>query len=133
MSRSLVHTSLLVTDYDEALAFFTQVLRWQVREDLRLSSSKRWIVVAPSDTGGALLLALASTPEQRALIGRQCGGRVGWFLHTDTLDADMAHMQSHGVHFTETPRTEAYGRVVVFIDPWGNRWDLIEPKVEATT
>ena len=131
MNRSLVYTSLLVSDCDEALAFFTQVLRWQVREDLRLSSSKRWIVVAPSDAGGALLLAQATTPEQRTLIGRQCGGRVGWFLHTDTLDVDMAHMQSHGVHFTETPRTEAYGRVVVFIDPWGNRWDLIENKVEA--
>ena len=131
MNRSLVYTSLLVPDYDEALAFFTQVLRWQVREDLRLSSSKRWIVVAPSDAGGALLLALASTPEQQALIGHQCGGRVGWFLHTDALDADMAHMQTHGVRFTETPRTEAYGRVVVFIDPWGNRWDLIENKVEA--
>ena len=131
MNRLLVYTSLLVPDCDEALAFFTQVLRWQVREDLRLSSSKRWIVVAPSDTGGALLLALASTPEQRALIGRQCGGRVGWFLHTDTLDAEMAHMQSHGVRFTETPRAEAYGRVVVFIDPWGNRWDLIEAHPEA--
>ena len=103
-----------------------------MREDLHRSSSKRWLVVAPSDTGGALLLARASSPEQRSLVGAQCGGRVGWFLHTDTLDADMAHMQAHGVYFSETPRHEAYGRVVVFIDPWGNRWDLIEPKPEFT-
>ena len=131
MARSLVYTSLLVPSYDEALTFFTRVLRWTVREDIRLSDSKRWLVVAPERSGGALLLARASTPEQQALIGRQGGGRVGWFLHTDTLDADMAHMQGHGVHFTETPRHEAYGRVVVFIDPWGNRWDLIEAKEAA--
>ncbi len=139
MTRSLVYTSLLVPSYDEALAFFTQVLRWTVREDIRLSDSKRWLVVAPGKGesegeggGGALLLCRAATPEQLALMGRQCGGRVGWFLHTDTLDADMAHMQAHGVYFTETPRREAYGRVVVFIDPWGNRWDLIEPSLEST-
>ena len=131
MSRSLVYTSLLVPSYDEALTFFTQVLRWGVREDVQLSDSKRWLVVAPAADGGALLLARASAPEQLALVGRQGGGRVGWFLHTDTLDADMAHMQGHGVHFTETPRHEAYGRVVVFIDPWGNRWDLIEAKETA--
>ena len=136
MGHSLVYTSLLVPSYDEALAFFTQVLRWTVREDIRLSDSKRWLVVAPGEDegggGGALLLARASTPEQQALIGRQCGGRVGWFLHTGMLDADMGRMQAHGVHFTETPRSEPYGRVVVFIDPWGNRWDLIEPKLEST-
>ena len=102
-----------------------------MREDLHLSSSKRWLVVAPSDTGGALLLARASNPEQGSLMGRQGRGRAGWFLHTATLDADMAHMHAHGVHFTETLRNETYGRVVVFIDPWGNRWGLIEPKLEA--
>ena len=142
MARSLVYTSLLVPGYDEALAFFTQVLRWRVREDIWLSDSKRWVVVAPAGLegevdgesgGGALLLACASTPEQRSQIGRQCGGRVGWFLHTDDLAADMAHMRAHGVHFTETPRHEAYGRVVVFADPWGNRWDLIEPSPEPST
>ena len=132
MARSLVYTSLLVPEYDEALVFFTQVLRWGVREDIRLPGGKRWVVVSPGDGGGALLLARSSTAEQRARIGQQLGGRVGWFLHTDRLDADMAHMQAHGVLFSETPRQEAYGRVVVFLDPWGNRWDLIEPRLEST-
>jgi len=125
-------TSLLVPDYDEALAFFTQVLRFRVLEDTALSPDKRWVVVAPSSSGGALLLARASTPEQRTLIGRQGGGRVWLFLHTDDLDAEMAHMRTHGVAFAEAPRTEAYGRVVVFTDPWGNRWDLIQPAPSAS-
>ena len=139
MPRSLVYTSFLVPDYDEALVFFTQVLRWRVREDIRLSDSKRWLVVAPSESdsereggGGALLLARASTPEQRSLIGCQGGGRVGWFLHTDQFDADRAHMLAHGVHFAEAPRQEAFGRVAVFVDPSRNRWDLIQPKPEPT-
>ena len=127
MPRQLAYTTLLVPDYDEAIAFFTTVLRFELREDTRLSDTKRWVVVAPSALGGALLLAQASTPEQQALIGKQGAGRVWLFLHTDTLDADIAHMRQHGVHFTETPRDEAYGRVVVFVDRWGNRWDLIEP------
>ena len=125
-------TSLLVPDYDEALAFFTQALHFRVLQDTPLSPDKRWVVVAPSSSGGALLLARASTPEQRALIGRQGGGRVWLFLHTDDLDADMARMRTHGVAFAEAPRTEAYGRVVVFTDPWGNRWDLIQPAPSAS-
>jgi len=132
MPRSLALTSLLVPDYDEALAFFTQALRFEVLEDTPLAPGKRWLVVAPSrQHGGALLLARASTPEQRALIGRQGGGRVWLFLHTDDLDADMAHLRRHGVAFDEAPRSEAYGRVVVFTDPWGNRWDLIQPAASA--
>ena len=78
--------------------------------------------------GGALLLAKAANPQQQALIGKQGGGRVWLFLHTDDIDADIAHMQRHDVHFTESPRDETYGRVVVFVDLWGNRWDLIEPR-----
>ena len=135
MARSLVYTSFLVPDCEEALVFFTQVLRWRVREDVRLSDSKRWLVVAPGEDeggGGALLLARASTPEQRSLIGRQGGGRVGWFLHTDQFETDRAHMLAHGVRFAEAPRQEAYGRVAVFLDPWGNRWDLIQPNPEPT-
>ena len=127
MTRSFAHTSLLVPNYDEAIRFFTQVLRWTLLQDTPLSATKRWVVVSPGPAGGALVLARASTPEQQALIGRQGGGRVWLFLHTDDLDADMTHMHAHGVHFTETPRDEAYGRVVVFVDPWGNRWDLIQP------
>ena len=126
MSRRLAYTSLLVRDYDEAIAFFTVALRFQLLEDTRLSPTKRWVVVAPSPEGGALLLAQPSTPEQAALIGGQGAGRVWLFLHTDEFDADTAHLQQHGVRLTEAPRNESYGRAVVFLDLYGNRWDLIE-------
>jgi catechol 2,3-dioxygenase-like lactoylglutathione lyase family enzyme len=129
MSRRLAYTSLLVRDYDEAIAFFTGALRFVLLEDTRLSESKRWVVVAPAaDSGGALLLARASTPEQQALVGGQGAGRVWLFLHTDDLDADVAHLQRHGVRLTEAPREEAYGRVLVFLDLYGNRWDLVQPR-----
>ena len=133
--RSLAYTSLLVPEYDPALAFFTQVLRWAVVEDTALPGGKRWIVVSPGGAagpGGALLLARASTAEQQALVGRQGASRVWLFLHTTDLDGDRLHMLAHGVHFTEAPRDEPYGRVAVFLDPWGNRWDLIEPAHRAS-
>ena len=128
MPRRLAYTTLLIPEYDAAIAFFTGALRFRLLEDTRLTPTKRWVVVAPADEGGALLLARPGTPEQAALIGRQGGGRVWLFLHTDDFDADIEHLQAHGVHLTETPRDEAYGRVVVFTDPWGNRWDLVEPR-----
>ena len=128
MPRQLAYTSLLVDDYDRAIHFFTTALRFELRQDTWLSENKRWVVVAPSSEAGALLLAKAANAEQQALIGKQGGGRVWLFLHTDDIDADIAHMQNHGVRFTESPRDESYGRVVVFIDLWGNRWDLIEPR-----
>lgn len=130
MPRHLALTSFLVPDYDEAIAWFTEALGFDLREDTLLAPGKRWVVVAPSaagGTGGALLLAKAGTPEQQALVGRQCGGRVGFFLHTDDFDADLANFARHGVRLKETPRHEAYGRVVVFEDRWGNLWDLIQP------
>lgn len=130
MPRHLALTTLLVPDYDEAIAWFTQALRFHLREDTLLAPGKRWVVVAPSASegpGGALLLAQASGPEQRAAVGRQCGGRVGFFLHTDDFDAELAHFAQHGVRLKENPRHEAYGRVVVFEDRWGNLWDLIQP------
>jgi catechol 2,3-dioxygenase-like lactoylglutathione lyase family enzyme len=128
MTRKLVHTTLLVPDYDEAIAWFTQVLRFRVLQDAVVGPGKRWVVVAPSAEGGALLLARASTPEQAALVGRQGAGRVWLFLHTDRFDDDLVHLRAQGVRIDGTPRDEAYGRVVVFEDRWGNRWDLIEPK-----
>ncbi len=128
MTRRLAHTALLVPEYDDAIRFFTQVLRFELLEDRPLSPGKRWVRVAPSRDGGALLLARAATPEQRALVGRQGGGRVWLFLHTDDFDADLARLRGHGVELAEPPRDEPYGRVVVFIDPWGNRWDLIQPR-----
>jgi len=128
MPRQIVYTTLLVPGYDEALRFFTQVLRFEVREDTRLSATKRWVVVAPSAQGGALLLAQPGNAEQAAMVGKQGAGRVWLFLHTDDLDGDIAHMQAHGVVFDGAPRNESYGRVIVFTDCWGNRWDLIEPR-----
>jgi catechol 2,3-dioxygenase-like lactoylglutathione lyase family enzyme len=128
MSRRLAYTSLLVHDYDEAIAFYTQALRFRLLEDTRLSATKRWVVVAPSGDGGALLLARASTPAQVALVGAQGGGRVWLFLHTDDLDAELAHLRAHGVRLTEEPRQESYGRALVFLDLYGNRWDLVEPR-----
>lgn len=128
MTRSLAYTTLLVDDYDTAIAWFTRVLRFELLQDTPLAPGKRWVVVAPSRTGGALLLARAATPEQQALVGRQGAGRVWLFLHTDRFDDDLARLREHGVHITEVPRDEPYGRVVVFEDGWGNRWDLIEPR-----
>jgi catechol 2,3-dioxygenase-like lactoylglutathione lyase family enzyme len=125
---TLACVAFLVRDYDEALAYFTQVLEFQLVEDTVVSESKRWVVVA---SGGAhsvaLLLAKAATPEQQAHVGTQTGGRVAFFLHTDNFERDYAAMKSRGVKFIEPPRDEPYGRVVVFEDLYGNRWDLLEP------
>ena len=129
MQQRLAYISLLVDDYVFAVDYFTLVLGFVVLEDEQLSPHKRWVVVAPSKDGGALLLAKASTPEQQAMIGKQGGGRVWLFLHTDDFDRDYARLQAHGVRFEESPRIEAYGKVVVFTDHWGNRWDLIERRL----
>jgi catechol 2,3-dioxygenase-like lactoylglutathione lyase family enzyme len=125
----LAMTTLVVRDYDEAIDFYTRVMRFRLVEDTAMSPSKRWVVVAPGDDGTKLLLARAASPEQEAAIGRQTGGRVAFFLHTDDFDGDVAHLRAHGVRFAEdAPREEAYGRVIVFHDLYGNKWDLIEPK-----
>lgn len=127
--RSLARVTLVVRDCDEALAFYGGVLGFEVVEDRILEGGRRWLVVAPAGGGGAeLLLARATGPEQLARVGDQTGGRVGWFLYTSDFDADHARLLAHGVHFTEPPRTEPYGRVAVFLDLYGNRWDLLEPR-----
>ena len=123
---SISTVALVVRDYDEALSYFTNVFRFQVVEDRELTPEKRWLVVAPTgSTGARLLLAKASTPEQLAHIGDQTGGRVFLFLETDDFWATHAHLKSCGVTFTEEPRHEPYGTVVVFLDLYGNKWDLI--------
>lgn len=127
-ARSLSLASLLVRDYDEAIAFFTQALRWHLREDSDRGGGKRWVVVAPDADGAGLLLARAATPEQQAQVGNQCGGRVFLFLHTYDFWGDYAHMREHGVQFAELPREEDYGTVVVFLDLYGNKWDLLQRK-----
>jgi catechol 2,3-dioxygenase-like lactoylglutathione lyase family enzyme len=131
--KQLAMTTLVVRDYDEAIEFYTRVMRFRLVEDTVPSPSKRWVVVAPGDSGAALLLARAASPEQETAIGRQTGGRVAFFLHTDDLDADIAHLRTHGVRFAEdAPREEPYGRVIVFHDLYGNKWDLIEPAAAPT-
>jgi catechol 2,3-dioxygenase-like lactoylglutathione lyase family enzyme len=128
MATRLSALSLLVADYDEAIAWFTRVLGFDLLEDTHLGDGKRWVKVAPGGGGTALLLARATTPEQIAAIGRQGGGRVWLFLSTDDFDADHAAMAARGVKFLEAPRREPYGAVAVFEDLCGNRWDLIEAR-----
>jgi catechol 2,3-dioxygenase-like lactoylglutathione lyase family enzyme len=127
--RSIALIALLVCDYDEAIAFFTDALRFSLIEDTRLTADKRWVVVAPSASQGAsLLLARAATAEQLAHVGNQTGGRVFLFLHTSDIWSDYRHMQSRAVRFIGEPRHEDYGLVVVFLDLYGNKWDLIQPE-----
>lgn len=121
--------TLVVRDYDEAIAFFTDVVGLRVAEDTDMGGGKRWVVVAPSD-GTGLLLAKAGNAEQAARVGDQTGGRVGFFLHTDTFDSDYARMLAAGARFTEMPREEVYGKVVVFLDLYGNKWDLVQPRAQ---
>lgn len=128
MPRRISLVAFLVSDYDQAIAWFTRALGFTLLEDTPCGDGKRWVRVAPSSSGAtALLLARAVTDEQRAVIGRQGGGRVYLFMETADLDGDMVAMRAQGVHFTETPRDEEYGRVVVFEDLYGNRWDLVQP------
>jgi lactoylglutathione lyase len=123
--------TLVVRDYDEAISFFTDALRFTVVEDKLLGAGKRWVVVAPpASSGASLLLAKATTAEQLAHVGNQTGGRVFLFLHTTDFWKDYRTMQSRGVKFAEEPREEPYGLVVVFCDLYGNRWDLVQPDVE---
>lgn len=128
MNNALATIALIVPDYDEAIAFFTQALGFELLED-RPMGAKRWVVVRPAggQVGATLLLARAATPEQAAVVGRQWADRVGLFLHTNDFAAMQARMQAHGVRFLEAPRDEPYGRVAVFEDRWGNRWDLLQP------
>nr|WP_295468392.1 VOC family protein [Mesorhizobium sp.] len=121
--------TFLVRDYDEAIAWFRDALDFRLVEDTALGGGKRWVLVAPGEGTTPLLLAEASTDEQRARIGDQTGGRVGFFLHTADFARDHARMTAAGVNFRKTPRHEAYGTVAVFEDLYGNLWDLIEPKV----
>jgi len=130
MQQMLGAVTFLVRDYDEAIAFFIGALKFVLIEDTPLGNSKRWVRVAPPGSAGTgLLLARAATPEQEKQIGRQAGGRVFLFLHTDNFQRDYAAMRERGVEFHEEPRTESYGTVAVFADLYGNRWDLLELKM----
>ena len=129
MSQSLATVSLLVADYDEAIAFYRDRMGFNLIEDTDMGGGKRWVLVAPPEGDGArLLLARADGPAQHAAIGNQGGGRVMFFLETDNFVRDHAAMRERGVTFLEEPRHEAYGSVAVFADLYGNKWDLIQPR-----
>jgi catechol 2,3-dioxygenase-like lactoylglutathione lyase family enzyme len=128
MMQHISAVTLLVPYYDEAIAFYVGKLGFRLVEDTALSATKRWVVVAPpgsSETG--LLLAQADSQDQKEAIGNQTGGRVFLILKTDDFDHDYARFKQGGIEFLEEPRLEAYGKVVVFRDAFGNKWDLIEP------
>ena len=121
--------TIVVDDYDRAIEFFTGVLGFGLVEDSPSLTNdgrpKRWVVVRPPGAETAILLARADGERQDAAIGNQAGGRVGFFLRVDDFDAACRRMTAAGVEFLTAPRTEPYGRVAVFADPWGNRWDLL--------
>lgn len=129
MGQHLSGVTLLVPDYDEAIAFYVDALGFVLIEDTPLSASKRWVLVAPPGSSETrLLLAKADGRDQLAAIGNQTGGRVFLFLQTDDFVRDHTAMTEKGVTFLEEPRLEVYGTVAVFQDPFGNKWDLIEPQ-----
>ncbi|MEV6180910.1 VOC family protein [Streptomyces sp. NPDC052016] len=121
--------TLVVHDYDEAIRFYTEALGFRLVEDEPRPDGSRWVVVRPGggQDGTGLLLARAKDDAQRARVGDQTGGRVGFFLHTDDFARDHTRMRAAGVTFLEEPRHEPYGSVAVFQDPYGNRWDLLQP------
>lgn len=127
MSR-LAAVSLLVRDYDEAIAFYVGKLGFELSEDVDMGGGKRWVRVTPKGGHTSLLLARAATDEQRARVGDQAGGRVWLFLETENFARDHRAFTTAGVNFREAPRHEPYGMVAVFEDLYGNAWDLIEPR-----
>jgi catechol 2,3-dioxygenase-like lactoylglutathione lyase family enzyme len=124
--------SLVVRDYDEAIAYYVNALGFELVEDSVVDADSRWVVVAPAGRRGAsLLLARADTAAQRARVGDQTGGRVCLFLYTEDFARDHARMLAAGVSFLEAPRHETYGSVSVFEDLYGNRWDLISHEAQT--
>ncbi|HYJ31536.1 MAG TPA: VOC family protein [Allosphingosinicella sp.] len=128
MRQSIAHVALLVRDYDEAIAFFTEKLRFTlVADEYQPEQDKRWVLVAPPGSSGtSLLLARASDEEQARFVGDQAGGRVFLFLETDDFDRDHAAMLAAGIRFVREPKQAPYGKVAVFEDLYGNRWDLVQ-------
>ncbi|MGR3662420.1 MAG: VOC family protein [Paracoccaceae bacterium] len=126
MRQKIGLVALVVPEYEAGLAFFVDGLGFELVED-RIDGAKRWIVVRPVGAETGLVIARAVGAEQKAAIGNQTGGRVGFFLQTDDFDRDATAITSAGGAFEEEPRNETYGRVAVFRDPFGNRWDLIQP------
>jgi catechol 2,3-dioxygenase-like lactoylglutathione lyase family enzyme len=128
LKQQIVSIAIVVADYDEAIDFYVNKLQFRLIEDTPLSPEKRWVLVAPPGSEGTcLLLAKASTEEQKSRVGNQTGGRVFLFLHTDDFWRDYHRMEKEGIKFIRPPQQEPYGTVTVFEDLYGNKWDLIEP------
>lgn len=128
MNQQLAQIAIVVNDYDEAIAFYTQKLHFELLEDTTLTPEKRWVRVAPKGSGTCgLLLAKAANEEQRRSVGNQTGGRVFLFLHTDNFERDYQNLLDQNIRIVRTPVNETWGRVAVFADLYGNLWDLIEP------
>ncbi|TRX37493.1 VOC family protein [Flavobacterium restrictum] len=127
MKQRIAHMALLVKDYDEAIAFYTQKLNFDLIEDSILTPTKRWVLVAPKGTHEfSLLLAKADGKTQQESIGNQSGGRVFLFLNTDNLERDCQNLRDNKVTIVREPKLEPYGKILVFEDLYGNLWDLIE-------
>lgn len=120
--------TIVIDDYDTAISHYVNELGFSLIEDTVLTSEKRWVVVAPGNTGGKILLAKAANEAQIAAIGNSTGGRVGFFLYTGSFKETYQLFLSRGIEFIEAPRNESFGQVVVFKDKYGNKWDLIEDK-----
>jgi catechol 2,3-dioxygenase-like lactoylglutathione lyase family enzyme len=128
-AQALAQVALVVRDYDEAIAYYVGILGFELLEDRAMpEAGKRWVSVRPRGGGCALLLARAANARQAEAIGKQSGGRVFLFLHTDDFARDHAAWSARGVRFREAPREESYGTVAVFEDLYGNAWDLIQPR-----
>ncbi len=127
MAQQIMHIAILVDDYDEAIAFYTQKLGFTLTEDTVLSETKRWVLVTPAGGGCSLLLAKAANEKQKSSIGNQTGGRVFLFLQTDDFKRDFQNLIAQQIKIIREPTSEAYGTVAVFEDLYGNLWDLIEP------
>lgn len=123
----LAKVTLVVRDYDEAIAFYVDALGFTLVEDADMGGGKRWVVVSPGPGSAEILLAKAVGEGQAQRVGDQTGGRVAFFLDTDDFDRDHGVLLARGVKFLEAPRSEAYGKVAVFADIYGNKWDLVQP------
>lgn len=127
MKQKIAHIALLVADYDEAISFYVDKLHFDLVEDTILSETKRWVLVAPKGSQDfSLLLAKADGNFQKQNIGNQSGGRVFLFLNTDNFDRDYQNLKDNNIEIVREPKTEAYGKVLVFKDIYGNLWDLIQ-------
>ncbi len=128
MRQHIAHISLVVDEYDEAIAFYTNKLHFELVEDTVLSPQKRWVLIKPKGSSGChLLLAKASGDEQKSRVGNQTGGRVFLFLHTDDFERDYQNLLSQNITIVRQPAIEVYGKVAVFADLYGNLWDLVQP------